>query len=214
LNFVSLTTANALLSSDLTGTNTVQELARPRPVSDGVARLTRRLAAGDGDAFREFHRLYFDRLYRLLLVITRGQEHEAQEALQETLLRVVRYVRMFETDEAFWGWLKVVARSAARDGGRKHRRYFNLLQNFARLWHNDPPERTFPDDNRLGAILEESLEELDPQDRRLIEGKYLDGETVKELSARTGLTDKAVESRLGRLRRRVRELMIEKLRTS
>ena len=37
--------------------------------------------------------------------------------------------------------------------------------------------------------------------------------TVKELSALTGLTDKAVESRLGRLRRRVRELMIKKLRT-
>jgi DNA-directed RNA polymerase specialized sigma24 family protein len=47
----------------------------------------------------------------------------------------------------------------------------------------------------------------------LIEGKYLDGQTVKELSALTGLTDKAVESRLGRLRRRVRELMLRKLRT-
>jgi DNA-directed RNA polymerase specialized sigma24 family protein len=45
------------------------------------------------------------------------------------------------------------------------------------------------------------LEELDPQDRLLLEGKYLNGETVKELSAQTGLTDKAVESRLGRLRR-------------
>jgi RNA polymerase sigma-70 factor (ECF subfamily) len=213
LNLVSLTTANALLSPDLTGTHTVQELARPRPVSDGVARLTRRLTAGDEDAFREFHRLYFDRLYRLLLVITRGQEHEAQEALQETLLRVVRYARVFETDEAFWGWLKVVARNAARDGGRKHRRYFNLLQNFALRWQNHALERTFVEDNHLGAILEESLAELDPQDRRLIEGKYLDGETVKELSAQTGLTDKAVESRLGRLRRRVRELMIKKLRT-
>jgi DNA-directed RNA polymerase specialized sigma24 family protein len=51
------------------------------------------------------------------------------------------------------------------------------------------------------------------QDRRLLEGKYLDGETVKELAAHTGLTDKAIESRLGRLRRRLRELIIKKLRT-
>lgn len=210
---MSLSTVNALLSSDLTGTSTVQELARPRSISDGVARLTRRLAARDEEAFREFHELYFDRLYQFLLVVTRGREHEAQEALQESLLRVVRYVREFETDEAFWGWLKVVARSAARDGGRRHRRYFNLLQNFALRRQNHAHERATADDNRLSVLLEESLDELDPQDRRLIEGKYLDGETVKELSRHTGLTDKAIESRLGRLRRHVRALMIKKLRT-
>ena len=38
------------------------------------------------------------------------------------------------------------------------------------------------------------------EERRLIEGKYLLGETVRELSAPTGLTEKAVEARLGRLR--------------
>ena len=124
-----------------------------------------------------------------------------------------RYVREFETEEAFWGWLKAVARSVARDSGRKHRRYFNLLQNFALRRQSHAHEQIAAEDNRLSALLEESLEELDPQDRRLIEGKYLNGETVKELSARTGLTDKAVESRLGRLRRHVRELMIKKLRT-
>jgi RNA polymerase sigma-70 factor (ECF subfamily) len=210
---VSLSTASALLSLPVTGTNTVQELARPGSVSDGVSQLTNRLAAGDKDAFREFHGLYFNRLYQFLLVVTRGQEHEAQDTLQETLLRVVRYVREFETDDAFWSWLKVVARSAARDGGRKHRRYFNLLQNFALRGQNHAREQIDAEDNRLSLLLQESLEELDPQDRRLLEGKYLNGETVKELAAQTGLTDKAVESRLGRLRRHVRELILKKLQT-
>ena len=40
------------------------------------------MAAGDEEAFREFHAHYFDRLYRFLLVVARGQEHEAQEALK------------------------------------------------------------------------------------------------------------------------------------
>jgi RNA polymerase sigma-70 factor (ECF subfamily) len=210
---VSLSTANALLPIQLPATRTAQEVAIAEATPTSVALLTRRLRARDEAAFREFHKLYFDRLYQFLLVVTRGQEDEAQDALQETLLRVVRYVREFETDEAFWGWLKVVARSAARDGGRKHRRYFNLLQNFALRWQNDAQEQTLIEDNHLSLVLEECLDELDPRDRRLIEGKYLDGETVKELSAQTGLTDKAVESRLGRLRRRVRELMIKKLHT-
>ena len=56
---------------------------------------------------------YFDRLYQFLLVVTSGRDDEAQEALQQTLLRVVKYVRAQESEEMFWSWLKAVARSAA-----------------------------------------------------------------------------------------------------
>jgi RNA polymerase sigma-70 factor (ECF subfamily) len=168
---------------------------------------------GDVEAFREFHSLYFDRLYHFLLVVSRGQEHEAQEAFQETLLRVARYARAFETEDAFWSWLKVVARSAARDGGRKQRRYLTLLQNFALHRQDESLQHAFEEDDRLCAVLEESLGELDAEDRLLIEGKYLEQETVKELSLKLGLTDKTVESRLLRLRRHLRERILKKLRS-
>jgi RNA polymerase sigma factor (sigma-70 family) len=57
----------------------------------------------------------------------------------------------------------------------------------------------------------ETLDELPPEDRRLVEGKYIEGAAVKELSSQTGLTDKAVESRLLRLRRHLRERLLKKL---
>lgn len=206
-------TALHSLASSLTGTPTAAEVAiHDSPPSD-LARLMCGIAAGDEAAFREFHGRYFDRLYQFLLVVARGQETEAQEALQETLLRVVRHARAFDTEEALWDWLKVVARSAARDGGRKRHRYLALLSRFT-LAHPPPaiePDR--PSDDGLSALLEECLAELDPDDRRLIEGKYLDEEPVKALSAQTGLTDRAVESRLLRLRRRLRERLLQKLRT-
>jgi len=191
----------------------VEEDSTPQPASTTVAPLTRRLAAGDEAAFRKFHALYFDRLYQFLLVVTRGQEHEAQEALQQTLLRVLRYVRVFESEDVFWSWLKALARSAARDAGRKQQRYAAMLQQFALRWRDLADEQFPGEDNRLGIILEESLNELDPEDRRLIEGKYLDATSVKELSAHTGLTEKAVESRLLRLRRYLRERVLNKLRS-
>ena len=203
---------HSLLAPELIGTTAVDRTAAQTVTSGGVARLTCSLAAGEEEAFREFHAQYFDRLYQFLLVVSRGQEHEAQEALQETLLRVLRYVRRFDTEEAFWGWLKVVARSAARDAGRKRRRYLALLQNFELRW----PGRwtvghSFEEDNRVHAALDESLEEMDALDRRLIEGKYLDGAPVKELSVVAGLTEKAVESRLLRLRRQLRDSLLKKL---
>jgi RNA polymerase sigma-70 factor (ECF subfamily) len=189
----------------------VEEISTFQAAPRRVVLVTRGLAAGDEEAFREFHTQYFDRLYQFLLVVARGQEHEAQEALQQTLLRVVRYARVFESEDAFWSWLKVVARSAARDAGRKQRRYWALLENFALRGRHQAGGRSPAEDDHLRMALEETLDELDPEDRRLIEGKYLEGATIKELAAASGLTDKAVESRLGRLRRQLRERLIKKL---
>jgi RNA polymerase sigma-70 factor (ECF subfamily) len=211
LNPVFTATANSLLSLPLPGAKAVEKASTRDPTPSGIALLTRRLAAGDEGAFREFHTRYFDRLYQFLLVVARGQEHEAQEALQQTLLRVLRYVRVFESEDTFWSWLKVVARSAARDAGRKQQRYSALLQKFARHLERPVPEAGFIEDHRLRTALEESLDELDSDDRQLIEDKYLDGATIKELCAGTGLTEKSLESRLLRLRRDLRERLLKKL---
>lgn len=186
------------------------EVSIPETGQSSIALLTGRIARGDEEAFEEFHHRYFDRLYRFLLVIAHGEEHEAREALQETLLRVARHARVFEDEEAFWCWLKAIARNAARDGGRKRRRYLALLQRFA-WFRNNAAEGESREEDRLSEVLVESLEELPAEDRNLIDAKYLQGVAVKELSLRIGVSDKAVESRLLRLRRHLRERILKKL---
>jgi RNA polymerase sigma-70 factor (ECF subfamily) len=175
-----------------------------------VSGLTRRLTAGDDDAFREFHALYFDRLYHFLLAVTHGDCHAAQEALQETLLRVLRYVRVFEDEEVFWSWLKAVARSVVRDGGRKRRRYLAFLERFT-LSRTVDVTTSREEDERLRELIEDGLDGLEAGDRELIEEKYLRGASVAELSAQSGLTEKAVESRLLRLRRLLAEKILKQL---
>jgi len=173
-----------------------------------VALLTWRLSKGEEEAFREFHALYFVRLHRFLLVVARGDEAQAQEALQETFLRVARQARVFHSEEVFWSWLRAVARNAACDGGRKHRRYLSLLERFTR-----ETEKEAGNEIALMELLEETVAELEPDERRLIEGKYWEGESVRQLSEQEGLTEKAVESRLLRLRRQLRERILQKLKT-
>lgn len=177
-----------------------------------TAVLTTRLAAGDEGAFREFHAAYFDRLYAFLLVVTRGREDEAQEALQQTMLRVLKYARAFDSEDAFWSWLKVLARCAARDAGRKQQRYSSLLQAFASRWRQQQQEAPLDECSDLFTALEESLDKLDPEDCTLLRRKYLEGSSMKELAADCGSTEKAIESRLLRLRRLLRERLLETLR--
>ena len=146
-----------------------------------------------------------------LLVVTRGQEHEAQEAVQGTMLHVARRARTFQDEEAFWCWLKAVARNAARDGGRKQTRYRALLQRFFLVGEPELSSPRAAAEDRLKTALAESLNELAPEERRLVEAKYLDGAAVRELSTHAGLSEKAIESRLLRLRRWLRERLLKKL---
>jgi RNA polymerase sigma-70 factor (ECF subfamily) len=202
--------ANSLISLRLPELSPVAEGQTKHTTTDAVASLTRRLAAGDDEAFRQFQALYFDRLYRFLLVVAHGDETQAREALQETLMRVARHARSFEDGDAFWSWLKAIGRNAARDAARSRRRYSSLLERFTRRIQSD--ETPVRQDDALAVALEESVGELEAADRLLIEGKYLDGQTVRELSVQAGLSEKAVESKLLRLRRQLRECILQKLK--
>src|SRR6185436_7281590 len=173
-----LTHTLPLLTPSTTAASMEQSASPGQP--SAITSLTTRMAARDEEAFREFHSLYFSRLLRYHIIIARGDEHAAHEALQETLLRVVRHARRFDDEEVFWSWLTVLARSAAADGGRKRVRYWQLLTGYARsLVHRNeiPPA---PDDHEhLQELLNQGLGELLPEARALVEGKYLRRATVR-----------------------------------
>jgi RNA polymerase sigma-70 factor (ECF subfamily) len=200
------------LTLPLAKTRVVETNIAPAKEQEGITSLTRRLEAGDENAFREFHKVYAARLYQFLLVVERGNEDEAKEALQLSMLRVVRYARPFESEEVFWDWLKMAARSAARDAGRKTQRYTAMLRLFSREIPAGEPSRLTPTNEHLGDLLEESLEELVASDRELVEGKYVEGLSVHALAQRSGQSLKATESRLLRVRKKLRESILGKLR--
>jgi len=172
-----------------------------------VAELTRQMVKGDEEAYREFHHAYFGRLLGYLLVVTRD-EQLAREALQMTLLRVARYIKRFDSDEAFWGWLTVLARSAAADENRRSRRYTSLLDRFFAQTSADPARTTDEAYSRLRQVLEENLAALPPEERELIERKYFAGNSVREIAKTAGVTDKAIESRLVRIRQKLRQMVV------
>jgi RNA polymerase sigma-70 factor (ECF subfamily) len=178
-----------------------------------VAALTRAMAHGDEAAFREFYDAYFDRLLRYLLVVTGGDELATREALQLTLVRVVRHVKPFDEEEKFWSWLTVLARSARADEARKQRRYFAFLEKFTR--HADMENSAGDNgaaDEQLRELLEKSLLSLPAEERELIAQKYFLRRSVREIADGQQATEKAVESKLSRIRRKLKEAVFARLK--
>jgi len=176
-----------------------------------VAALTRRMRAGEEAAYREFYHTYYHRLLRYLLVVARGDEEAATEALEATLLRVVRHIKVFPSQEVFWSWLSVLARSAFSDLSRKRRRYLAFLDRFTRHAHVEQasPDTTEADASLLAA-LDRGLAALPADERQLVEWKYFDHRSVRDIAAELETSEKAVESRLVRIRRKLKlDLMLE-----
>lgn len=182
----------------------------PKPPSD-IAALTARMVKGDEAAYRLFYEQYFSRLLRYMLVVTQGQEEAAQEALQSTLLRVVRHIKVFHAEEVFWSWLTVLARSAVVDEERKRRRYSSLLARFFDREQIRLPAPSGDSDARLRELLAVGLGSLNAEERELIERKYFDHEPVKVIAEKWQSSEKAIESRLGRARRRLKDSILGEL---
>ncbi len=178
-----------------------------------IAALTRAMADGDETAYRIFYDAYFDRLLRYLLVVTGGNEEAAREALQLALVRVVRHVKPFDAEEKFWSWLTVLARSALADETRKQRRYFSFLDKFTRQQETAPVALNNGEaDAELCALLESQLTALPADERQLVEQKYLLHQSVREIAGEQQTTEKAVESRLSRVRRKLKAAVLAELK--
>jgi RNA polymerase sigma-70 factor (ECF subfamily) len=184
---------------------------QPATVSN-IAALTARMARGEEEAFRAFQGAYFLRLLRYLFMMTRGEEEAAREALQLTLVRVARHVRRFDSEAAFWSWLTVLARSAVVDEARKRKRQASLLHRFFQWQQVDNQPTDHEARGRLLALLEQSVSDLSMEERALVERKYFAGESVREIADSLNATEQAVESRLVRVRRRLKELLVARLK--
>jgi RNA polymerase sigma-70 factor (ECF subfamily) len=198
----------ALVDSPLIIANRASELEQPPTISE----LTARMARSDEAAFHEFYRLYFNRLLRYLLVVANGQEETAREALQLTFLRVARHVRRFESEPAFWNWLTVLARSSIADEMRKRTRYQNLLARFLEQQPASADLKSRDADEHFLKLLQDEIARLPAAERSWLERKYFDGETVKALAAEQQTTETAMESRLLRIRQKLKTAILDRLK--
>ncbi len=149
-------------------------------------------------------------------MVTRGDEQAARDALQETYLRVVRHGKRFDDEEAFWSWLTVLARCAARDGGRRQQRYRHLISRYFQFRNTDSIHEAEPTSKDPEQVLEDrvhdSLARMDPSERSLLESKYFERASVRDLARQLSLSEKAVESKMTRARKKLKSMVLNQMR--
>ena len=136
---------------------------------------------------------YGNNLYRICLITLKNQA-DAEDALQDTLVRYLQKAPRFESEEHQKAWLIRVAVNICRDMLRKRRYHQEELENIP------VPQADEQQQSALDALLT-----LPEQFRIPMTLHYVEGCSVAELAKLLSLTQSAVKMRLSKGRTLLRE---------
>lgn len=174
--------------------------------------ITSGIRNGKEDSFNYFYELYADRIYRYLLVLSAPHEHIAREAMQETILRVLRYLKETDDEKVLWGYLRRMAKTSMIDIIRKHQRVSKIETSLDMICiSNKEIENEDLTDNILMNALDKSMDEISDHEKSLIKMKYYDKLDYSKIAEFHTTTAKAIESKMGRLRQKLKDMIIDRL---
>jgi RNA polymerase sigma-70 factor (ECF subfamily) len=166
----------------------------------------------DFDALAAAHK---DAVYRQL-IRTCGNEADAEDVLIEALLKAYQHLDQLRERDAFRGWLAQIGRRVCWQ--LKRRETLMPLMRLSALEEHgvEPVDPTPPPDlqlsrQRLRDLLQEAVNQLEPDARAVYELRDLEGRSGPEVARRLGITLAAQKSRLHRARARVRAYLDRRL---
>jgi RNA polymerase sigma-70 factor, ECF subfamily len=156
-------------------------------------------------AFHELVTRYSRRLFAVCIRVL-GSPQDAEDAVQETFVRLARGAADFRGDAQVSTWLYRVARNVCTDHVRYDaRRPSTPVEDVTAV--GDPP-----DDDRVAAsetamVLRDALARLDEGSRTVLLLVAVDGLSYEEAAEMTGLAVGTVKSRVSRARVRLGEML-------
>lgn len=182
-----------------------------RDTSSPAAAETRSLlihAARSGDvrAFAELVDTYYARCLRFALHMLSSRD-DAEEAVQDTFIRVYRALPKYEEREAFEPWLFRILANRCRTAGGRARRHADVVE------YGDVPERptTHPEDEAFAwrDAIQGALAALPREQREAFLMRHVEDLSYEDMSTATGARVSALKMRVKRACDAMRALLSE-----
>jgi RNA polymerase sigma-70 factor (ECF subfamily) len=163
------------------------------------------MARGQEAAFVQLYAQYHSRLLRLAIMLGRGDDYLAQDAVQAAFVIAAAKLRAVEGADHLWNWLaQIVRQQIVKADRRQPVDGFAGIEELSVLTGRET-------DSRLEEIVDAALQALEPDERVIIERFYFDRLSHKQLAEELQVTTKAVSSRLERARAKLRALINQQL---
>lgn len=182
------------------------------PINLDDRRLARRLLDGDERAFNRFFDDNFARLYRFALARMGDDRESTREVVMTTLNNALRSMHTYRAESAMFTWLCAICRNEITNWRRRQGRYEEhivLVEDMPEVQAaidsfedtaDDGPERHLQRAESL-RLIQVALDRLPPRYGNVLEWKYIEGHSVRDIAARLDLGVEATQSLLARAKR-------------
>jgi len=175
------------------------------------ASLVTAAATGDREAMERLLIRAQEAAYRFSLLVC-GHPEDAEDVMQDALLKTYQHLRQISKPEAFRTWLYTTVKNACL---MKRRRHVGEPTNFVSLEQGveatggtipfDVPDPSRSADQRLidgwmGGRLRKALKGLPPSYRMVVVMREMEGLSTREVATITGFSEATVKTRLHRAR--------------
>ncbi len=179
--------------------------------------LVRSAADGDPQAMERLLMHAQEVAYRFSLLVC-GHEEDAEDVMQDALLKTYGHVRSIRNPDAFRTWLYQTVRNACLMKRRRRvdepARHLSIEQGTTAgdAHPIDVADRGRPADQQLidawiGGRLRRALAALPPSHRVIVVLREIEGLSTREVAAVTGISEANVKARLHRARTKLRALL-------
>ncbi len=172
--------------------------------------------AGNEESFIQLADAYAKPVYNLAYRML-GNAAEAEDAAQETFIRVYTRLQTYDPSRKFSSWLLSIASHHCIDRLRRRRNNFVSLDELP-PWNEPACEEESPVQKLVRKEREETirrlLDQLPPDYRLAMVLRYWYDLSYDEMAEVTGSTISAIKSRLHRARLRMAELLTEERKRS
>jgi RNA polymerase sigma-70 factor, ECF subfamily len=172
---------------------------------DSDLQLIKRIKIGDQEALAALYTRYLPTVWRFVFAQLRGDDSTSRDIVSETFLAAIRNLASTNVTIANVGaWLVGIARHKLADCRRLSSRYSCSASPDVAAPENDHVQAV--DDRETCGIVGWVMERMDDLERTVLEWKYIDELSVREIAGRLDRTEKAIEAMLYRARNAFRSL--------
>lgn len=161
-----------------------------------------RAVAGDRDAQGVIAAMYYARMRRWALLET-GRVDLADEAVQEALVRWIRFAHTYRMGAPFTPWMRSLVRNASRDAVRPR----GVLRFLPRSWR--PSMERQIDVGRSARRALDAMQRLTPRQRALVDRVDVQGHTAAEAARELGISPATARVHLHEGRKRLKSALSE-----
>ena len=172
---------------------------------DTDEQLLKRIKAGDREGLAQIYLRYLPTEWRYIYAQLRGDDQACRDVVSETFLAAIHQLVDGNVSIAsVGGWLTGVARHKVADHRRLVAKEIRTPQPDNSSDENDPAVEIEAKDTRW--LVGQVMDQLDESDRVVLEWKYIDELSVREIAQRLNRSEKAIEAALYRARNAFRIL--------